>query len=199
MSDNIHSSTDVLLIGAFEPFGGRRDNRAERAARRLIGARIGDARVEIATLPVVFARLDATVRALLARRPRALVLVGESHLARRVLIERLALNLADARAPDNAGERPRDVEVIPGAPLALATRVDVGALAEAVRRGGVDCAVSAHAGTFCCNAAYFIALQHSAPGGPPVVFVHVPSTRRWADDHAAARALTIIGAALLQR
>ena len=198
MSDNIRSSTAKLLIGAFEPFGGRRDNRALRAARRLIGQRVDGIGVEIATLPVVFAALAGRVGDLLGQRPRALVLVGESHLARRILVERIALNLADARSTDNAGARPRNQTIVEGGPLARATRVDVRALAEEVARGGVDCGASSHAGTFCCNAAYYHALQQTSEGGPPIVFIHVPSQRPWADDHAAARALTIIGATLLR-
>jgi pyroglutamyl-peptidase len=180
-----------LLVAAFEPFDGRRKNRSQRAARHLRE----DTNVEVVTLPVSFARLPAAIDELLRRRPTALLLVGESREARGLRVERLALNLIDARIADNDGEQPRQREVQPGGALALPVSCDVAALVSAIARADVPVAASAHAGTFCCNAALYLALAH--PQACRTVFVHVPAKRARLRGRDAARGLRAVLAAML--
>src|SRR5262249_53232761 len=146
-----------VLVTAFEPFDGRARNRSLDAVR-LLAAR----GLPTETLPVDFARLPALVPPLVERARRALVLVGESTRARRPTLERTALNAAAARPADNAGAQPRDAEVVPGGPLALAARWPGAALARALRDAGHPVDVSFHAGTYACNAALYLALHHAA-------------------------------------
>jgi pyroglutamyl-peptidase len=192
----------TVVVAAFEPFGGRRRNRARDAARRIdrspiiVGDRAHDVVVE--ELPTSFAPLPARLAALVGRPTRALVLVGESAAARTLLVERIALNLADARIADNEGAQPRAVPLVadPSAPLALAVRADVARLVAAAEAAGAPAAPSAHAGTFCCNAALYHALWLTRAQPLPVAFVHVPARFPWANDRRAARGLRAIATAL---
>ncbi len=167
-----------LVVAAFEPFGGRKKNRAQRAARLLRA----DPGVEVQTLPVSFARLPAAIDALLRERPAVLFLVGESRTAKTLHVERFALNLAHAGLADNDGAQPRHQVLLPGGPLALSVGIDVPKLILAIEQRGVPVEASAHAGTFCCNAALYWALTKLHPATPHsatrVAFVHVPSRRR---------------------
>src|SRR5438270_1249242 len=100
-----------VIIAPFEPFGGRRENRARAAARLLGGEQIGGKAVDVVELPVAYAALPDAVRRLFAREPALVVLVGEAAEARTLLVERLAVNVAHARIADNAGARPIDDEL----------------------------------------------------------------------------------------
>jgi pyroglutamyl-peptidase len=187
-----------IVVAAFEPFGGRRHNRSDRATAWLRGATIAGRPVELERLPTVFAALPARIDELLARGPELLLLVGESAAARRLQVERVALNLAHARLGDNAGARPIDAEIEPGGELARRVAFDARVAANAAVAAGVPCDVSSHAGTFCCNAALYHALGRTAqPGAPLVGFVHVPAHWPWAQDRRAARGLYAIAAALV--
>lgn len=183
-----------VVVAAFEPFAGRRRNRARDAARLLQGEQIGGAAVEVAELPVAYAALPAAVRGLMARDPDVLVLVGESASARRLLVERIAVNVAHARVRDNAGAHPVDEELVHGGEPARRVTFDPRPLANAAIAAGCPSEVSSHAGTFCCNAALYHALGQAAehPKRPRVAFVHVPARFPWARDRRAARGLYAI-------
>ena len=187
-----------VIIAPFEPFDGRRENRARSAARILAGEELGGKPVEVVELPVAYAALPDAVRRLFARDPHLVVLVGETAEARTLLVERLAVNVAHARIRDNAGARPIDDELVPGGDPARLVTFDPRTAANAAIAAGCPCEVSSHAGTFCCNAALYHALGQAAalPSRPRVAFVHVPSRFPWARDRRAARGLYAIAAHL---
>jgi pyroglutamyl-peptidase len=187
----------MIVVGAFEPFGGRRRNRAWEAASLLAGRTLAGHAVEVTQLPVVFAQIATRVDALLARSPSLLLLVGESGGARRLQLEELGVNVAHAPGADNAGARPIDQELEPGAPLARRIRFAPDPVLRAAVAAGAPCERSHHAGTFLCNAALYHALGR-APDGCPVAFVHVPARWPWARNRRAARGLSAIAAAILQ-
>jgi pyroglutamyl-peptidase len=183
-----------VIVAPFEPFGGKRRNRARDAARLLDGEDVGGAPVELVELPVAYASIAEAVRRLFARDPSLVVLVGESKEARTLLVERLAVNVAHARIRDNAGAHPTDEELVPGGEAARRVPFDPRPAANAAIAAGCPCDVSSHAGTFLCNAALYHALGQAAqhPSRPRVAFVHVPARFPWARDHRAARGLYAI-------
>jgi len=97
-----------VLVTGFEPFGGERLNAGWEAVRRL-PAVLGDAQVVTVQIPTVFGRAGAAARAAIAEhRPDAVVNVGEAGGAAAVRVERVAINLDDARIADNDGDQPVD-------------------------------------------------------------------------------------------
>jgi pyroglutamyl-peptidase len=107
--------------------------------------------------------------------PTLVVCVGEAGGRAAVGIERVALNVIDARIPDADGSAPVDVPVIAGAPAAFFSTLPVKACLAAVERTGVPVQVSNSAGTYVCNATAY-ALGHLLAGRPTSRggFVHVP-------------------------
>ena len=183
-----------VIIAPFEPFAGRRRNRARDAAHLLAGAEIAGAAVDIVDLPVVYSAIPAAIGKLLQRDPSLVVLVGESVEARMLLVERLAVNVAHARVHDNAGARPIDDELVPGGEAARKVPFDPRTAVNAAIAAGCPADVSSHAGTFLCNAALYHALGQAAERAPAprVAFVHVPARFPWARDKRAARGLYAI-------
>ena len=181
-----------MVLAAFEPFGGRRENQSERVVRELAAAPPRAVEVDVHILPVTFARLPGAVRALVAQPAHALVIVGEASGARGLRLERLAVNLIDARIADNAGARPVDRPVLRDAPVALFSTAPVKRLAAVARRKGCAVELSMSAGTFACNASYYLALSWARV---PVLFVHVPARLPAPRRHLIAVALgAVIGA-----
>ena len=173
-------SIDVLLSG-FAPFDGAQTNESWEAVRAAVPALVArGVDAEAVELPVEFgagsALLAEAVRAL---RPSLVVAVGLAAGRSAITPERVAINLRDARIPDNAGASPVDEPVVPGAPVGRFSTLPIKAMVAALAADGVPAAVSQTAGTYVCNDVFY-ALQHLLATEPALEgirggFVHVPA------------------------
>lgn len=169
--------TPTVLLTAFEPFGGEAINASLEAARQLDGQWLDGARVQLVELPCVFGEANRVLtRALRRHRPslRLVVALGQASGRRELSVERVAVNLDDARIADNAGAQPVDQPVVPSGPTAHFSTLPVKAMVVAMRAAGVPAGVSASAGSFVCNHVFY-GLQHRLRrSGIRSGFVHVP-------------------------
>jgi pyroglutamyl-peptidase len=185
------------LVTAFEPFGGSLVN-ASAEAVALLPERVGDVDIVRAVLPCVFGVASARLAELIAAtEPDVVVAVGEAGGRTSVDLERVAVNLDDARIPDNADNRPIDRPVVAGAPVAYLSGLPIKACAAAVEGLGVPGGVSNTAGSFVCNHVFF-SLMHLLDGRPGVRggFVHVPTLDRLPALEAARGLEAVIGTAV---
>lgn len=173
----------VLLTG-FEPFAGDRSNPSGAAVAQLAARWTGTARLVTATLPVDFRRAGAELRELVrANRPDVVIATGLAGGRDAVTPERIALNLRDARIPDNSGYQPVDTPCVPGAPLAYASSLPIKAISREISARGIPAHVSLSAGSFVCNDVFFAAAHLSATTqGMRSGFIHVP----WNTEDAPA-------------
>ncbi|WP_396431231.1 pyroglutamyl-peptidase I [Limnohabitans sp.] len=164
----------VLLTG-FEPFGGQSLNPSWEVARALHGEVIAGAQVTAVQLPCVFAQaLPALKQALASHRPDIVLALGQAEGRCDFSVERVAINVQDARIPDNAGAQPIDVPVAAGGPAAYFSSLPIKALVAGLRAAGFPASVSQTAGTFVCNQVFY-GLQHALAGqGVHSGFMHVP-------------------------
>jgi pyroglutamyl-peptidase len=88
--------------------------------------------------------------------------------------ERIGINVRSARIPDNRGNQPKEVPVIPGGGDGLFSTMHVSAMAAAIEAMGLPGAVSNTAGTFVCNDTLYTLLHHYQGTGVKVGFLHVP-------------------------
>ncbi len=165
----------VLLTG-FEPFGGESINPSGEIARQLHGTVIGGHRVTGALLPCVFgAAITELKKQVRATRPALIICVGQAGGRAEITPERVAINVDDARIPDNAGRQPVDRPVVRGGPAAYWSTLPVKAIVAELRRREIPAAVSQTAGTFVCNHVFYglmheLRKQKKVRGG----FIHVP-------------------------
>ena len=185
-----------LLITGFEPFGGETVNPSWEAVRLLPEA-LGDYRLTKLQIPTVFGRAAGTVlEAARTLHPDVILCIGQAGGRSSVTPEVVGLNLREARIPDNAGNRPENVPVVPGAPAAYFSTVPVRAMVGAIRDAGLPAALSYSAGAFVCNDVLF-SLLHAFDGTQTKVgFIHVPFLPEQAKENAPSLPLADIVAAL---
>jgi len=126
-------------------------------------------------LPCAFATAGACLTGLIDElHPAMVIATGLGPGRSDISVERVAININDARIPDNLGEQPIDTAVVAGGPAAYFTTLPIKAMVKAVRDAGVAASVSQTAGTFVCNQVFYL-LQHALAGsGVRSGFIHVP-------------------------
>ena len=106
-----------ILVTGFTPFGGETINPSWEAVRALDDS-IAGADIIKCEIPTEFeASIDALKAAIDAHQPNAILCVGQFGGSPSIQIERVAINLRDARTPDNAGFQPHDQPVVDSAPF----------------------------------------------------------------------------------
>lgn len=199
----------TILLTGFEPFGGETVNPSWEAVRRLDGKMIGGGIIVARSLPVAFGESRTALGKILRElRPRIVICTGQAGGRRGLSIERVALNVDDARIPDNHGRQPVDTPVVRGGPAARWSTLPIKAIARAWRDAGIPASVSQSAGTYVCNHVFY-GLMHAlakTKGGARGGFIHVPYSTAQAAAHSGrpgmpiatmARALEIAVAATL--
>jgi pyroglutamyl-peptidase len=189
MSSN---ASKVVLLTGFAPFGGESVNPSWQAVGALHGRRINGYRIVARRLPVEFGASVKELRAAIRETKPALVLcVGQAGGRASISLERVAINVDDARIPDNAGAQPIDSEIVEDGPAAYFTGLPIKAMLAALREAGIPAEISQTAGTYVCNHVFY-GLMHALRnrrirGG----FVHIPYSPEQAERHPGMPALPV--------
>ena len=176
-----------VLVTGFTPFGGEQINPSWEAVKRL-PERIGEMAITKREIPTEFDAACAALRAAMDElRPDAVLAVGQYGGANGIRVEHVAVNLRDARIADNAGAKPVDEPVVPGAPDAYFATLPTRRIVEKLREQDIPAQLSYSAGTFVCNNLLYYALHESAQKFPATRcgFVHVPYLPEQAKDGSA--------------
>ena len=168
----------VLLTG-FDAFDGATLNPSWLAVETLNGESIAGHVVVAAQLPTTFEEsLQELARLLQIHKPALVICLGLAGGRQGLSLERVAINVSDARIADNAGMQPIDTPVVAGGPAAYFSTLPIKAMLQALQQAGIASEVSQTAGTFVCNHVFY-ALMHALAtkrrfkgirGG----FIHVP-------------------------
>ncbi len=163
-----------MLITGFAPFGGADVNPSWQAVSRLPD-RVGDFELCKLEIPTVFAEAAAMVLEK-AREIGADVVISVGMAGGRdaVTPERIAVNIRDARIPDNAGNQPRGEFVAPEGPAAYFATIPVERMAQAIRDREIRATVSNSAGAYVCNDVMYSLLHAFAGTAVRCGFIHVP-------------------------
>lgn len=165
-----------LLLTAFDPFGGSSINPALEAVKLVADevAGVGIVKLEV---PTVFGKSVATVAAAIEEvKPDAVLCIGQAGGRYDLTPERVAINLDDARIPDNEGKQPIDTCIFADGAPAYFTTLPIKAMVAKIREAGLPASVSNSAGTFVCNHLMYGVLYHLEKSYPGVRggFMHVP-------------------------
>ena len=178
----------TILLTGFEPFGGSGVNPSIEACRRLEGRTFNGHSVAVEEMPLRYAEVRPRIVEAVERHcPSAVLCTGQSGAAT-INVERVAINVADARIPYNCGEKPRDRVIVEGGPAAYFTLLPYRRLLKALVEARVPCSLSNSAGTFGCNHVFYELMHHLSVNGVevPAGFIHVPSLPEQALDKKTA-------------
>jgi len=145
-----------VLVTGFDAFGGQALNPSWMAAQALHGRLVAGHRLIGARLPTAFGRSTEVLADLMHRhRPTLVLCAGQAGGRTALSLERIAINVNDARIPDNAGALPVDVPTVAGGPAGYFTTLPIKAMLLALLQEGINAEVSQTAGTFVCNHVFY--------------------------------------------
>lgn len=168
--------TPTILLTGFAPFDAHTHNPSWQVVSRLHGRQVAGHRIVSRELPTEFRAAPRVLRqAILATKPRVVVATGLAAGRACLSLERIAINVDDARIPDNAAAQPIDEPVVREGPAAYFTTLPIKAMLAALRASGIPAEISQTAGTFVCNHVFY-RLMHALRSRPAVRagFIHLP-------------------------
>ena len=164
-----------IIVTGFDPFGGEKINPSIECVKAL--PEIEGVEIIRLELPTVFKesalRLNEVIDDV---KPDAVLSVGQAGGRPGITMERIAINVDDARIPDNSSQQPID-EVIQGdGEAAYFSTLPIKRIVKAIREAGISAEVSNTAGTFVCNHIMYQALFAATKADKPFKagFMHIP-------------------------
>lgn len=165
-----------ILVTGFDPFGGDKTNPAIEAVKRLPDE-INGAEIMKLEIPTVFRKSAKVVEeAIEKEQPDYVVHIGQAGGRFGITPERVAINIDDARIPDNEGNQPIDTVIQPEGKNAYFSSLPIKAMVTYIQKAGLPASVSNTAGTFVCNHIMYQTLHLTQTKFPNIKagFIHVP-------------------------
>ena len=165
-----------VLITGFDPFDDEAINPAWEAVNALPDVIDGIEVIKV-QIPTVFKKsakkLFETIEAV---KPDDVICVGQAGGRFDFNVERIAINVDDARIPDNEGKQPIDEKIFEDGENAYFATLPIKAMVEEARKAGVPASVSNTAGTFVCNHIMYSLLYYISKNNLNIRggFIHVP-------------------------
>ena len=167
----------TILLTGFEPFGGSHINPSIEACRPLDGREYNGFKVKVVEIPLRFNEVrPSLVKAIGETKPSAVICTGQAGSSM-IRLERVAINVADARMAYNCGKQPVNEPIVDDGPVAYLATLPLRKMLAAIEEEKVPVTISNSAGTFGCNHIFYDLMHYieeeelGIPGG----FIHVPS------------------------
>lgn len=164
-----------ILLTGFEPFGDHCVNPSWEVAQRVGGRSHEEVEIVPLCLPVSFHRVGQILQDALAQyQPDAVLMMGVAPTRKGITVERIAVNVDDARGVDNDGVSPSDLPIIEDGPAAYFCTLPIKKMVESLVTSGFPATISNSAGTYVCNHALYEALHLTRNNFTQVGFIHLP-------------------------
>ena len=165
-----------VLVTGFDPFGGEPINPAWEAVKAMKDTIAGAEIVKMQIPTVVGKSIEKIHQKMKELQPDLVISVGQAGGRFGVTPERVAINVTDARIPDNEGNQPIDESIFPHGPAPYFSNLPVKAMVQAIKDAGYPSVLSNSAGTYICNHVMYGILYYIEKEFPNVRggFIHVP-------------------------
>jgi pyroglutamyl-peptidase len=164
-----------VLISGFKPFGGATLNPSELLVNVLERDQIPGVELFTVVLPVEF---DRSAEILLEKvkqiQPDLVIAFGQAEGRTAINPEKIAINLDDARIPDNSGDERKDVVIDKNGSDSYVTTLPIEMMVDAMKRAGYPAEISLSAGTFVCNHIFYKLQKILIGSNIRSGFVHLP-------------------------
>lgn len=140
-----------VLVTGFEPFGGEKINPSYEVVKQL-DDKISDADIIKLQVPVVFYKsVNTVIKKIHEEAPDIILMIGQAGGRYNISVERIAININDARIEDNEGNRPVDEAIDKDGLPAYFSSIPVRKIVERMIENNIPAAISNSAGTYVCN------------------------------------------------
>ncbi|WP_459502628.1 pyroglutamyl-peptidase I [Bacillus sp. C1] len=184
----------TMLVTGFEPFGGEEMNPAWEVAKQLDGQVIGDYKIISKQVPTVFHKSLQVLQSYMEEvEPELVICIGQAGGRPDITVERVAINVDDARIADTEGNQPVDEPIIERGPAAYWSTLPLKAIVKKLREEGIPASVSQTAGTFVCNHLFY-GLMHILATSENEVrggFIHIPFLPEQASNHLGQPSMSL--------
>ena len=165
-----------VLITGFDKFGGESINPSNLCVNSLSDV-IDNIEIKKITLPTVFKDssrvLEENIKSF---SPSIVICVGQAGGRSKITPERIAINIDDARIPDNIGNSPIDKTIRKDGENAYFSTLPIKAIVDGLNKNNIPSAISNTAGTFVCNHIMYESLYLASTKYPHIKagFIHIP-------------------------
>ncbi|MBU3715626.1 MAG: pyroglutamyl-peptidase I [Candidatus Nanopelagicaceae bacterium] len=160
-----------ILLTGFEPFHNSSLNPSQEIIKRISHRSL----VAKEVLPVTFGEASLKLISLIDQhKPTVVIALGQAEGRKEITPERIAINLDDARIPDNAGNSPKESKTVAGGPDAYFTTLPIKNLVEKLNENRIPASISLSAGTFVCNHIFYAMQHHCLDKSIKSGFIHLP-------------------------
>ena len=165
-----------VLVTGFDPFGGEVINPSYEAVK-LLPECISGAEIVKAELPTLFsASAEKLVLLIEKELPDIVICTGQAGGRDSVTPERVAINLRDARIPDNIGNMPCDEPIYNNEKEAFFSTLPIKDIVAGIEAEKIPARVSNTAGTFVCNEVMYSLMRYIERSHKKMIggFIHIP-------------------------
>ena len=174
-----------FLLTAFNAFDGDKLNASQPALAQLPNE-IEGVPLQKLVIPTEFQKAPTLIKqAIQELRPNVVVSLGQATGRRMITVERIGVNLIDARIPDNSGNQPKDQRIVTEGPDALFSNLPTRQMVEAIQQAGIPAELSYTAGTYVCNSVLYSTRYFCLTHYPEILsgFIHLPAVPEQIASH----------------
>ena len=167
-----------ILVTGFDPFNGGKINPSFEAVK-LLPPTIGEYEIVKLEVKTIFKfSADQVLDAIKTLKPSYVLMVGEAGDRDKISIERIGINLDDARIKDNGGAQPLKQVIDKGGADGIFSTIPIYDIYEAIKAIPLAVEISNSAGTFVCNHLLYSVLNFLTTSASFKIikagFIHVP-------------------------
>lgn len=164
-----------ILLTGFEPFAGEEINPSWEVVKVFNYKEINDYQIVTKQLPTVFYDAkDILVNYINDIKPVIVICFGQAGGSKTIRLERVAINLNDARIPDNKGNQPKDEIININGENAYFSSLPLRKLHDILNNENIPASISLSAGSYVCNHVFYHLMHIIKDSNTIGGFIHIP-------------------------
>lgn len=171
----------VLLTG-FEPFGNQKINASWETIKKVKVDKVDLYKLLVPT--VFYESINVVVEKIKEINPDIVILIGEAGGRSKISLERIGINMNDARIKDNEGNKPTNEKISDKGADGYFSTLDIYRIEKVLNENSIPVKISNTAGTFVCNHLLYGVLEYIRNNHLNIAcgFIHLPYLKSQAEE-----------------
>lgn len=185
-------SLKKVLVSGFEPFGGAKLNPSQLLVEQLAKEQIPGVDLHTMVLPVEFERAAQLLLAEIKLvKPEVVIAFGQAEGRAAITPEKIAINLDDARIPDNSGDKRQHRKIAADGADGYFSTLPIEKILESINEEKIAASISLSAGAFVCNHVFYVMQHELLDSTVKSGFIHVPLVTEQAGEFPNQPTMTL--------